>query len=548
LLESPSSPIAAVSAVAAGDFNRDGYPDLLVQKAGNYPRFAILLGNGSGGFTEKSSAYSVSGTSSALTAVADFNLDTNPDFAAVSYGASQSSLVVYLGNGAGGIIPVNGPATLVDPYVWALVTGDFNNDGRPDVAVASQTTNRVTILLGDGNGGFLARAPVLAGPNPGALATGDFNRDGNLDLAVATPGTGGGVMILLGDGLGGVSPTSAAPFPAGSGASSIAVGDFDHDEDQDIAVADSSFTSTTVRILRGDGQGGFSAPFAVSSSWDSYSVQAADLDLDGQLDLVIGYFGYPAVQVLLGDGTAYNFRRSYGLPHYFPGDRVKLTLADLDRDGRMDVIAETEFPNEVRILLNRSGNRACPSTDGCTTNVCNRSTGQCDPTPASLGIACDDRNLCTTNDSCIAGVCHGAETVWATCDDGNPCTLVDACSNGVCSGTPPAGGLEVGSTVRVSRFGSVAAVTWNPATGATTSSALRGQVGSLPVGSASGGETCLATRLTASTASTLDVEVPPEGSGFWYLVRGENACGAGAYGYESRNGVPTIPEISTSCP
>jgi hypothetical protein len=548
LVESPSSPIGSAHSVGVGDFNRDGYPDLLAQKAGNYPRFAIFLGNGSGGFTESSSAYSVAGTSSALTVVADFNLDTKPDFAAVTHGASQSSVVVYLGDGAGGIVPVNGPATTVDPYVWALVMGDFNNDGRPDLAVASQTTNKVTILVGDGIGGFVARAPVAAGPDPRALATGDFNGDGKLDLAVATPGTGGGVMSLLGDGLGGVSPTPVTPFPAGSSGSSIAVGDFDHDGDQDLAVADPSFTSTRVWILRGNGQGGFSAPFAVSSSWDSYSVKAADLDLDGQLDLVIGYFGYPAVQVLIGDGSAYTFRRSYGLPHYFPGEHIRVTLSDLDRDGRMDVIAETDFPGEVRILLNRSINRACPSTDGCTTNACTRSTGQCTPVPAFLGSACDDRNLCTTNDSCIGGACHGTESSGATCDDANVCTLGDACGGGFCSGTPSAGPPEMGFSVRVSRVGSVATVTWNPTAGATTTSVLRGQVGSLPVGSASGEETCLASRLSASTASTLDADVPQEGSGFWYLVRAENACGAGPYGYEARNDVPTLPETSTSCP
>lgn len=545
LVESPSSPIAAIHSVSVGDFNRDGYPDLLAQKTGSYPRFATFLGNGSGAFTERSSAYSVAGTSPAYTVVADFNLDTKPDFAAVAYGASQSSLAVYLGDGAGGIIPVSGPATRVDPYVCALVTGDFNNDGRPDLVVASHYTDRMMILLGDGIGGFVARVPDSSGPSPCSIAAGDFNGDGNLDLAEATRA---GATTLLGDGLGDMTPYFGVSFSSGSAPSSIAVGDLDHDGDQDLVVADSSFTSTSVWIIRGDGRGGFGASYAVNASWDSYTVQIADLDLDGQQDLVIGYFGYNAVQVLMGDGGAYSFRRSYGLPHYLPGDRVRVTLSDLDRDGRLDVIAETSFPEEVRILLNRSVNRACPITDGCTTNMCDRSTGQCTPVPAFLGSACDDRNLCSTNDSCIAGACHGSASSGATCDDAIACTLGDTCGGGVCSGTPSAGPPEVGSSVRVAHVGSVAIVTWNAVARATTSSVLRGQVGLLPVGSASEAETCLASRLSASTASTQDADVPQAGSGFWYLVRAENACGAGPYGYEARNGVPTLPELSTNCP
>jgi hypothetical protein len=338
------------------------------------------------------------------------------------------------------------------------------------------------------------------------------------------------------------------PLPAGSGASSIAVGDIDQDGKQDLAVADPAFASTRVWILRGDGLGGFSAPVAANANWDSYSVEFADLDLDGQLDLVIGYFGYNAVQVLMGEGSPYMFRQPFGFPYFIPGNRTKLALADLDRNGHMDVIAETSSPQEVRILLNRAPQRACLSTDGCTTNTCNPLTGHCSLAPGFSSGACDDGNLCTTSDTCVAGACQGVESSGAACEDGSACTLDDTCDVGACAGTPSTGSPEVDATLEVSRIGAVASITWDPADGAITSSVLRGELASLPVGSAPGTEVCLMSRLPASTVSTLDADVAPPGSGYWYLVRGESACGTGSYGNEGLGGVPTSPRTSASCP
>ena len=120
--------------------------------------------------------------------VADFNLDGRPDIAAIPTSGTQSPVNVFLGNGAGGFVPFMGSAT--PNSAVALVTGDFNNDGRPDLAAAGGASpGTVTILLGDGSGRFAARSPVAAGPYPRGLATGDLNGDGNLDLAVANPST-----------------------------------------------------------------------------------------------------------------------------------------------------------------------------------------------------------------------------------------------------------------------------------------------------------------------------------------------------------------------
>jgi hypothetical protein len=192
------------------------------------------------------------------------------------------------------------------------------------------------------------------------------------------------------------------------------------------------------------------------------------------------------------------------------------------------------------------------------------------------GSACTDANACTQPDTCQAGACVGANPVTCNpsdqchiagacdsgtgvcsnpiapdgtpCADGNACTASDVCTAGACAGTPVPGPPEVGDGVQVSRIGTDANLSWVPATGASSSSVVRGRLDSFPVGSVPASETCLVTRVPIPTATTTDGDVPAPGSGFWYLIRGENACAVGPYGYQAQNGVPTVPEVTSTCP
>lgn len=132
------------------------------------------------------------------------------------------------------------------------------------------------------------------------------------------------------------------------------------------------------------------------------------------------------------------------------------------------------------------------------------------------------------------------------CDDGAACTTGDACDGSVCSGTPGPGPDEVGDTVIVGRSGTDAVLSWSGAPGATASSIVRGRLDAFPVGSSPSAESCVASGIAGLSAN--DAAVPPVGTGFWYLVRGESACGDGPYGYQGQNGVPSAPEISAACP
>jgi len=132
------------------------------------------------------------------------------------------------------------------------------------------------------------------------------------------------------------------------------------------------------------------------------------------------------------------------------------------------------------------------------------------------------------------------------CDDGDACTTGDVCSGGVCVGTPPAAPGDTGNTVLVGKTGTDANVSWSLAANATTSDMLRGSLSALPVGPGGGDEVCFSG--IVGTAAT-DAAVPAGGTGYWYLVRGHNACaGGGTYGTQGVNGSPGAARVSTTCP
>src|SRR6266481_7907382 len=104
----------------------------------------------------------------------------------------------------------------------SLVVGDFNGDGKQDLAVANNGSDNVSILLGDGMGHFSAPENFAVGPQPSSVAVGDFNGDGKQDLVVVLQTTS--VSILLGDGTGNFSGPTL--FSTAFGSWSVAVGDF----------------------------------------------------------------------------------------------------------------------------------------------------------------------------------------------------------------------------------------------------------------------------------------------------------------------------------
>jgi tetratricopeptide (TPR) repeat protein len=356
----PAVPYAAgsgPSCVAVGDFNGDGHLDLVValnDATGTGTTVGILLGNGDGTF-QAPTTYPV-GTNPWYVAVGDLNGDGILDLAVSCHdNGAAGSVSVLLGNGDGTFQAAQGyPAGWVgfntDPAQNSVAIGDFNGDGKPDLAVVNSAGNNVSVLLGNGEGTFPAAPTYSAGINPDSMAVADFNGDGILDLAVINAGGNGGqkpgtLSILLGNGDG--TFQAAVNYPTGLTPGGAVVGDFNGDGIPDIAVA--NYWSATVGIYLGNGNGTFQAAVNYACGQFPGCVVVADFNGDGILDLAVPNVVQNTVSVLLGNGNG-----TFGAPQSFASGGTfpyYMVVGDFNADGVPDLAVANSISGTVNILL-----------------------------------------------------------------------------------------------------------------------------------------------------------------------------------------------------
>ena len=324
------------SSVAAGDFNGDGRTDLAVASSSFTSNIvSVMLGNGDGTF--QAAVNYGAGSRPDSVAVGDFNGDGKADLAVANYYSHNVSVLLGNGNGTFQAAVNYG----VDSYPTSVAVGDFNGDGKADLAVTSFNSGNVSILLGNGNGTFQAALDFWAGLNPAWVAVGDFNGDGSADLAVANP-TGNNVSVLLGNGNG--TFQAAVNYGVGTEPHSVAVGDFNGDGKADLAAA--NYRSDSVSVLLGNGNGTFQAAVNYGAGSGPVSVTTGDSNGDGKADLVVA--NGDGVGVLIGDGNG-SFQavvnRGAGV------GPCSVAIGDFNRDGRTDLAVANWESDNLSILM-----------------------------------------------------------------------------------------------------------------------------------------------------------------------------------------------------
>jgi FG-GAP-like repeat/Bacterial Ig-like domain (group 3)/FG-GAP repeat len=283
----PSSELPG--AIAVGDFNGDGILDLAVAPVLDEGNSEVLLGKGDGTFTIAKGSFGIAnGTSTSNSiAVGDFNGDGNLDLVETCASVDDQPcnlLLIQFGNGDGAFMQSSGiPGIPLDFSGYqSVAVGDFNGDGKPDLAVTNSGANGVNVFLNSESGFSAMAASPATGDSPTSVAAVDFNGDGKLDLAVTNSGSNN-VTILLGNGDG--TFTLAASPSTGLAPNSLVVGDFNGDGVPDLAVANAG--SSNVTILLGNGDGTFTAAASPAPDTGSTSVASADFNGDGKEDLVV---------------------------------------------------------------------------------------------------------------------------------------------------------------------------------------------------------------------------------------------------------------------
>jgi hypothetical protein len=359
---------------AVGDFNGDGKLDIVAINRIGYPVASILYGNGDGTFQSAVQLnLNIGNALYSEVAAADFNGDGKLDLLLLSPNfGSGATMAIVLGNGDG---TFQAPVTYSVPTAPYLAIGDFNGDGKPDVAISgpyynSGQSDAVIILINNGDGTFQSPVSYSVSGVVEALAAGDLNGDGKLDLVVPTGGQTASVSVLLGIGDG----TFAAPVSYASSllsiyGTSIALADFNGDGRLDVALSNAN--GNGVAILLGNGDGTFqSPPQSYSAGLDPASIMALDVNGDGKPDLVVtGGSGLTAI-VNRGDGS---FSKNSTYPVVkFPWKAVG---GDFNGDARPDIAVGTITTTAggqynggvVSVLASNSDGTFQPRVDTTTT-------------------------------------------------------------------------------------------------------------------------------------------------------------------------------------
>jgi hypothetical protein len=335
----PEGSIVA-STMAVGDFNGDGSPDLAVS---DNTQIYVMLGNGDGTFGSPAAYGAPSQVTFVITA--DFNGDGKLDLASANFGKSVS---LFLGIGDGtfqspSTFPVNGDAE-------SLAAADMNGDKKLDLVVGTANNTGLSVLLGNGDGTFQPPIYTAFASNdlPRAIVTGDFNGDGKIDVVTAGDQLGPQVFLGTGTGTFKANPHIYGPQLAWTGPNLIVAGDYNLDGKLDFAILP-IVSPLPFEIFTNNGDGTFLSGRTLNAGKGTYATASADFNGDGKADLIAVNSGSNNVSVFLGNGNG-TFQAAKA---YATGSEPKsVAVGDFNGDGHPDLAVANYNEGTASILLN----------------------------------------------------------------------------------------------------------------------------------------------------------------------------------------------------
>jgi hypothetical protein len=375
----PGSPYATGTDpynVYAADLSRDGVPDLVTIN-GTTSDVSVLYQGPNGAFTPFGTYGLGGGTGPNLGATGDFNADGRTDIAVSNSGggggSNPYSVTILMHNSGDDDFTVAGYLSLgPTSFASGIATGDFNGDGKTDVAVSMHDTGQVAIFVRNpANNGFttLAGSPFsVGGSGPGDIAVGDLDGTGGPDLAVVLGGSNQ-VSALLSQPGGGYTKPAGMPMSVGTSPQHVVIAPLNGDALPDVAVT--NFGSDSVTVLDRVPAGGFTeaagSPYTVGIRPAGLGV--GDFNGQGGLDLAVADSGDDTIDILRNDGSG-GFVRQAPVTTAPAVTPYGLTVGDFSGDGKPDIAYTALTTANVGLLDNTSGGPPTvitrPSVSGTT--------------------------------------------------------------------------------------------------------------------------------------------------------------------------------------
>lgn len=344
--------------IEVADLNNDKIPDLIVTNEQD-SSVTILLGKGNAQFEEAKGSPFPAGHGVNDVAIGDFNKDGNPDLAFANH--ERKYLTVLLGDGRGGFAaaPQSPFPVEVIPHTHGIATGGFNNDGRLDLVTDSWGNDQVEVLFGDSIDGFKTPGTFFkVGRHPyQRVRVADVNHDGNADI-MTTNLEGDNVTILLGDGKGNFTEATGSPFPCGDSPFGFAIGDVNADGKPDLAIINSPASTADrtgkngLTVLYGDGTGKFTtmqgSPYEAGRIPNRVAI--GDVNGDGVNDIVVSDNDDNKIYLFLMGRKGGVLSSSTIIVGNHPKG---MAIADVNGDGKADILVCNNLDNDISIIISK---------------------------------------------------------------------------------------------------------------------------------------------------------------------------------------------------